>query len=123
MGASHQPAPRRPGRRGWPGRGAGEAMYVQAADEWRATTVQACGLWPFSAGIGSPMTGVPLGRNLLSGTTLCGDPISWFQTAKLIHNPSCFVLGLPAFGKSTLIRRMALGLAGNGVVLENSSVT
>jgi len=91
-------------------------MYVQAAAEWRATTIQACGLWPFSSGIGSPMSGVPLGRNLLSGATLCGDPISWFQTAKLIPNPSCFVLGLPAYGKSTLIRRMTLGLAGYGVV-------
>jgi hypothetical protein len=36
--------------------------------------------------------------------------------AKLISNPSCFVLGLPAYGKSTLIRRMTLGLAGYGVV-------
>lgn len=91
-------------------------MYVQAPAEWRATTVQACGLWPFSSGIGSPMSGVPLGRGLLTGATLCGDPISWFQTAKLIPNPSCFVLGLPAYGKSTLIRRMTLGLAGYGVV-------
>jgi hypothetical protein len=62
------------------------------------------------------MSGVPLGRNLLSGATLCGDPISWFQNAKLIGNPSCFVLGLPAYGKSTLVRRMTLGLAGYGVV-------
>ena len=110
------PTPPRPGSRGWPGRGGGSSAYLQPADEWRATTVQACGLWPFASGTGSPMIGVPLGRNLLSGATLCCDPISWFQDAKLINNPSCFVLGLPAFGKSTLVRRMTLGLAGYGVV-------
>jgi hypothetical protein len=113
---SSTPAPRRPGPRGWSGRGGGASTYVQAPEEWRATTNQACGLWPFAAGTGSPMSGVPLGRNLLSGATLCGDPISWFQDAKLINNPSCFVLGLPAYGKSTLVRRMTLGLAGYGVV-------
>ena len=110
------PTSPRPGSRGWPGRGGGSSAYLQPADEWRATTVQACGLWPFASGTGSPMIGVPLGRNLLSGATLCCDPISWFQDAKLINNPSCFVLGLPAYGKSTLVRRMTLGLAGYGVV-------
>jgi hypothetical protein len=105
-----------PAGRGWPGRGGGGAVYVQAADEWRGTTVQVCGLWPFAAGTGSPMVGVPIGRNLLSGATLCADPISWFQRAQLISNPSMFVLGLPGLGKSTLIRRMALGLTGYGVL-------
>jgi hypothetical protein len=78
--------------------------------------VQACGLWPFAAGTGSPMIGVPLGRNLLSGATLCADPISWFQRAHLISNPSLFMLSNPGLGKSTVIRRMALGLTGYGVM-------
>jgi len=91
-------------------------VYLQAADEWRATTVQVCGLWPFAAGAGSPMIGVPLGRNLQTGATLCADPISWFQHAHLISNPSCFVLSKPGLGKSTVIRRMALGLTGYGVL-------
>ena len=30
---------RRPGLRGWRGRGQGEAVYVTAADEWRGTSV------------------------------------------------------------------------------------
>lgn len=102
--------------RGYRGRGGGAAVYVQAPDEWRATTVQACGLWPFAAGTGSPMVGVPIGRNLLSGATLCADPISWFQRARLISNPSAFVLGLPGLGKSSLVKRMALGLAGYGAL-------
>ena len=79
--------PRRPASRGWAGRGGGASQYVQAPDMWRGTTVQVCGLWPFAIGTGSPMIGVPLGRHLHSGATVCCDPISWFQRAKLISNP------------------------------------
>ena len=46
---------------------------------------------------------------------MCCDPISWFMRAKLISNPSMFVLGKPGLGKSTITRRMALGLAGYGI--------
>src|SRR5690606_9143865 len=72
--------------------------------------------WPFAIGTGTPMVGVPLGRHIHTGATLCCDPISWFQRAKLISNPSAFVLGKPGLGKSTLVRRMATGLAGYGVM-------
>jgi hypothetical protein len=108
-------AVKRPGPRGWWGRGKGESPIIAPADEWRGTTVQVCGLFPYSVGSGTPMVGVPLGRHLFTNATVCADPISWFQIAKLISNPSVFVLGLPGLGKSTLIRRMALGLAGFGV--------
>lgn len=103
------------GARGYGGRGGGRATFVQAPPTWRATTVQACGLWPFAAGAGAPMVGVPIGRHLATGTTVCCDPISWFQRARLISNPSAFLLGLPGFGKSALAKRMLLGLAGYGV--------
>jgi hypothetical protein len=90
--------------------------YVEAPPEWRGTSVQLCGLFPYSAGAGSPMIGVPVGRHLMTGATLCCDPVSWFSTARLISNPSAFVLGLPGLGKSTLVRRLILGLAARGVV-------
>lgn len=117
---ARQKAPRprmgsRPGPRGYLGVGRGAASYVEAVPEWRGTTVQVCGLWPFAAGSGTPVVGVPLGRTLTTGATLCCDPISWFQRAKLILNPSEFVLGKPGLGKSTVVRRQALGLAGYGV--------
>ena len=116
--------PRRPGPRGWSGWGRGEDVRVEAPAEYRGTTVQVCGLWPWVVGSGTPMIGVPLGRHTVSGTTLCCDPISWFQRANLIANPSVFILGKPGLGKSTVVRRMATGLAGYGVmplVLGDSS--
>ncbi|MEU1888859.1 ATP/GTP-binding protein [Micromonospora rifamycinica] len=102
--------------RGWEGAGGGRVGYLDAPTMWRATTVQACGLWPFSAGSGAPMSGVPLGQHLFTGATVCGDPISWFTRARYISNPSLFMLGMPGLGKSTLINRMAVGLAATGVV-------
>ncbi|MGI5418988.1 ATP/GTP-binding protein [Actinomadura luteofluorescens] len=105
----------KPGFRGFTRRGGGRASYVEMPSEWRGTTVQVCGLWPFGAGSGTPMVGVPLGRELTTGAALCCDPISWFQRANLIHNPSALLLGKPGLGKSTLIRRMVVGLVGQGV--------
>lgn len=108
--------PPRPGPRGVPGPGGGLVSYVEAPPEWRGTTVQVCGLWPFAAGSGTPMIGIPVGRHLENGATLCCDPISWFTRAGLLHNPSLLLLGKPGLGKSTLIRRMTVGLAGFGVI-------
>lgn len=104
-----------PGSRGWSGRGRGGSLVVEAPPEYRGTTVQVCGLWPFVVGAGTPMVGVPLGLNILTGATVCSDPVSWFNR-QLILNPSVFVLGLPALGKSTLVRRMATGLCGYGTL-------
>jgi len=67
------------------------------------------------AGASSPMIGVPLGRHEETQATVCCDPISWFQRARLISNPSAFILGKPGLGKSTLVRRMFLGLSAQGV--------
>ena len=114
-------APRRPARdagpgaRGWTGRGGGAAALVPSVTEYRGTTVQVCGLWPFSSGTSSPMVGVPLGRHEETQATVCCDPISWFQRARLISNPSAFILGKPGLGKSTVVRRMVIGLSAQGV--------
>lgn len=107
-------ASRRAGRRGWAGHGTGREPYIEPAPEYQGTTVQVCGLWPFIAGSGNPVRGVPLGPNLLNGSTVCADPIHWFM-ANLVLNPSCFVLGRPGLGKSSLIRRMVTVLAAWGI--------
>jgi hypothetical protein len=114
--ASTTSGPLHPGPRGWSGPARGRSTYLQAPAEWRATTVQSCGLWPFSVGAGAPLIGAPLGRHVLTGATVCGDPISWFQRAGLLTAPTAFVMGLNGFGKSTVIRRMVLSLAGFGVL-------
>lgn len=111
-----EPPATQPPSRGWGGRGGGSSPYLQPPEMWRGTTVQVCGLWPFAIGSGSPMTGVPLGRHLHTGATVCCDPISWFQRAGLISNPSAFILGLPGLGKSSVAVRMAAGLAGFGAI-------
>lgn len=93
----------------------GFANWIENPREFQATSFQVCGLYPFVAGVGVPMIGVPLGRHLDSGSIICSDPISWFAKGDLIPNPSLMVTGRPGLGKSTLVRRMALGLAGFGV--------
>ncbi|MGQ1840217.1 ATP/GTP-binding protein [Kocuria turfanensis] len=106
---------RRAGLRGHKGRGLGEAQLLHPIREMRGTNYQVCGLFPFPMGGGSPLEGVPLGRNLLSGEPVCCDPISWFLKLRVISNPSAFVMANPGLGKSSLLRRMAIGLAAFGV--------
>ncbi len=104
-----------PGKKGWPGVGGGSAVRVDTPPEWRGSSVQVCGLWPFSAGSGTPVVGVPLGRHLLTHGTVCADPITWFLK-RLINNPSGFILGRPGLGKSSLVRKMAAVLPAYGVL-------
>lgn len=100
---------------GWPNRWGGAMANLVDVPRWRGTTFQVCGLWPFSAGTGAPLQGVPVGQTV-DGSTVCCDPITWFETARLISNPSEFVLGNPGLGKSTFIRRQCLGLAAFGTL-------
>ena len=83
-----KPSPqRRPGPRGWPGVGGGKTSLLEAPPEWRATTVQVCGLWPWIVGSGAPIVGVPLGRHLFNRATVCSDPINWFSPRRVDRQP------------------------------------
>jgi len=113
--AARQARASRPGVRGWRRPGGGHVPWVEAPPEYRGTTVQVCGLWPFSAGSGTPTDGVPLGKHQLTGATVCGDPIMWFLSRR-ISNPSAFVLGRPGLGKSTLVRRIVNISAAFGII-------
>lgn len=104
-----------PGNRGWAGVGTGRVRYVAGPVEAQGTSVQVCGLWPFSVGTANPIVGAPLGHHLITGSKVCADPIMWFL-ANLITNPSCFVLARPGLGKSTLVRRMVTVLEAWGVI-------
>lgn len=107
---------RTPGPRGFAGRGGGAASVIVPEPLFRGTSVQVCGLYPFGVGSGTPMKGAPLGRHQDTAATVCCDPIAWFQQARLISNPSAFILGLPGLGKSTIISRWIIALANTGVI-------
>ncbi|WP_141212315.1 hypothetical protein [Enemella evansiae] len=106
---------RTPHERGWGLRGTGETTVVQPALESRGTTVQVCGLWPFSAGATMPTIGTPLGSHQRIEATVYGDPMSWF-VGGVIATPSGFILGRPAVGKSSLSRRICTWMDYCGVI-------
>ncbi|MFR9769368.1 hypothetical protein [Nocardia sp. SC052] len=99
--------------RGYRGLGGGRAAVVATTPEWRATTVQVAGLWPFAVGASAPTVGTPVGAHYITGTPVHFDPMSWFLKG-FITAPIVFVLALNGFGKSSLIRRMVTGAVAAG---------
>jgi hypothetical protein len=107
------PASPVPPARGWAIPYAGRAVHVTAAPEYQATTTQACGLFPYVAGSGTPAVGTPVGRHQLFGEVVCLDPLAWLR-AGLVVNPGEFILGQPGTGKSTLAKRQITGAVATG---------
>ncbi len=105
----------RPTRYGHTAPGGGYMSWVESPAEYRGTTIQVCGLWPFGTGSTSPTIGVPIGRHLYTGATVCFDPVSWYTRTGLINNPSVYIESEPGMGKSTAVRRLVLGLSARGV--------
>ncbi|WP_227981734.1 hypothetical protein [Nocardia spumae] len=101
--------------RGYIGAGGGRMNVVGRPVEYRATTAQVAGLWPWSVGAGAPLIGTPLGSHLHTGAPVCFDPMNWFMRGSFITAPSLFVLGLNGFGKSSLVRRIVLGGVAQGI--------
>ncbi|MCP2315892.1 AAA-like domain-containing protein [Nocardia amikacinitolerans] len=101
--------------RGYAGAGGGRMNVVGRPVEYRATTAQVAGLWPWSVGAGAPLIGTPLGSHLHTGAPVCFDPMNWFMRGSFITAPSLFVLGLNGFGKSSLVRRIVLGGIAQGI--------
>ncbi|SUE28924.1 Type IV secretory pathway, VirB4 components [Nocardia farcinica] len=99
--------------RGYRGLGGGRAAVVPATPEWRATTVQVAGLWPFAVGASAPTVGTPVGAHYITGAPVHFDPMSWFLRG-FITAPIAFVLALNGFGKSSLIRRLVTGAVAAG---------
>src|SRR6266568_8080584 len=98
---------------GWKLPLAGRAAHITSAPEYQATTTQACGLYPFVAGSGTPTAGTPVGRHQLWGEVVCLDPLAWLR-AGLVTNPGLFVLGQPGTGKSALVKRLVTGAVAAG---------
>ncbi|MGV9638104.1 hypothetical protein ACWDO0_28340 [Nocardia rhamnosiphila] len=102
-------------RTGAVGAGGGRWRSIAKPAEYRGTTAQVAGLWPWAVGAGTPLVGTPLGTHLHTGEPVCFDPSNWFSRAGILSAPSLFVLGLNGFGKSSLVRRIVLGGVAQGV--------
>ena len=93
---------------GWRRPTTGRASHIEMSPEYQATTVQACGLFPFTAGSGAPSVGVPFGRHMMWGEVVCCDPFAWMD-AGLTTNRGMFFLGQPGTGKSSGGKRICRG--------------
>ena len=107
---------RRLGARGLAGAGGGSPAYVPVPLEWRGTTRQVCGLYPWATPGQLPMLGGPIGRHQKSGAIICFDHVNWFL-GKRISNPSVLIIARTGLGKSTLSSKIMLSLAAQGYVL------
>jgi hypothetical protein len=99
--------------KGFVGENGGRWGLMPRLATWISSSVQVCGLYPWTIGSARPPIGVPLGPDLTNWSLVYCDPVAWFK-AGLISNPSVMVFGLPGLGKSTLIIRWILGLADRG---------
>lgn len=98
------------------GAGGGRSRVSVRPVEYRATTAQVAGLWPWCVGAGAPILGTPLGPHLETGEPVCYDAMNWFARGKFITAPSTFVLALNGFGKSSLVRRLVTGAMAQGTM-------
>ncbi|NKR53065.1 hypothetical protein GS481_02695 [Rhodococcus hoagii] len=115
VGADPRSETLRGDHRGLGGYAGGKAGPVLPMTEFRGSTLRVAGFWPFPVGAGAPIVGVPLGQHLYTGAPVCFDPLSWMTRARFIQQPSMMLLGLPGFGKSTLCRKLILGMLYSGV--------
>ncbi len=96
--------------------GGGSTAFVPVPLEWRGTSRQVCGLFPWSSPGSLPLEGAPIGRHQKSQAVVCFDHVSWFR-AHRIANPSVLIIAKPGLGKSTLASKLMLWLSALGYVL------
>src|SRR6476469_4944505 len=102
------------GTMGWGVAGGGRAANVAAGTRYAGTTSQLCGLFPFAVASGAELTGVPVGRSLHTAEPVGLDPAHWLRTG-LISNTGVWVQGQPGIGKSSITKRLVVGLVGFGM--------
>lgn len=99
---------------GWPMRGGGRAGHVEVGARYAGTTAQICGLFPFAVSSGASVHGVPIGRHMHTAEPVGLDPAAWLRTG-LVSNTGVWVQGQPGIGKSSITKRMLVGLVGYGM--------
>lgn len=91
--------------RGYDGPGGGMITHVRRPNEFRGTTAQVPGFYPFPIGASAPLDGAPVGSHQVTGQIVGFSQLSWFERG-MITAPSAMVFGLNGFGKSTFGRRI-----------------
>lgn len=100
---------------GFLGRGGGRWGGVPQPPLWYGSSVQVCGIYPFTTGTARPVSGAPLGRDLLSGTAVAMDHHSLYMEG-VISSPSMFLFGINGVGKSSTAQTMTLGMMARGMI-------
>ena len=103
-----------PHRWGWRVRGGGRAAHVEPGVAYAGTTSQLCGLFPFAVSSGATVAGVPIGRHMHTAEPVGLDPAGWLRTG-LVSNTGVWVQGQPGIGKSSITKRLLVGLVGFGM--------
>lgn len=101
-------------RTGYAGRGGGRVTHVRRPNEFRGTTAQVPGFYPFPIGASAPLDGAPVGTHLVTGQPVGFDQLGWFEAGQ-ITAPAAMVFGLNGFGKSSLNRRIVCHDLATGV--------
>lgn len=101
-------------RTGFAGRGGGRVTHVRRPNEFRGTTAQVPGFYPFPIGASAPLDGAPVGTHLVTGQPVGFDQLGWFEAGQ-ITAPAAMVFGLNGFGKSSLNRRIVCHDLATGV--------
>lgn len=100
---------------GYAGPGGGRWGRVPAAPLWYASSVQANGIYPFTAGTARPVTGAPCGTDLQTGTAVALDHHAFYME-NIISSPSMFLFGINGVGKSSTAQTMTLGMMARGMI-------
>lgn len=100
---------------GYLGRGGGRWNQVPAAPLWYGSSVQANGIYPFTAGTARPINGAPVGTDIQTGTAVALDHYSLYM-ADIISSPSMFLFGINGVGKSSTAQTMTLGMMARGMI-------
>ncbi|WP_280382121.1 ATP-binding protein [Nocardia wallacei] len=111
---SRQPwqAPRTPTPRGFRARYGGYMKRPLPTPYVRGTTCRVCGLYPFPLPAEVTTPGLPIGRQP-NGAPFLFDALAWFDNG-LISAPLFSIIGPNGFGKSTLMRQIAVNALFQG---------
>jgi hypothetical protein len=94
--------------------GAAGTAHAEPGVAYAGTTSQLCGLFPFAVSSGASVHGVPIGRHMHTAEPVGLDPAEWLRTG-LVSNTGVWVQGQPGIGKSSITKRLLIGLVGYGM--------